>query len=55
VIRSLLTLIASSAVAVAFFALTGEPPQPGSEPGFRGARSFYEAVWFAVSPPQPPR
>lgn len=23
----------------------------GSEPGFRGARSFYEAVWFAVSPP----
>ena len=23
----------------------------GSEPGFRGARSFYEAVWFAISPP----
>lgn len=23
----------------------------GSEPGFRGARSFYEAVWFVVSPP----
>jgi len=22
----------------------------GSEPGFRGARSFYEAVWFLVSP-----
>lgn len=23
----------------------------GAEPGFRGARSFYEAVWFVVSPP----
>ena len=24
----------------------------GSEPGFRGARSFYEAVWFVVAPPE---
>lgn len=27
----------------------------GAEPGFRGARSFYEAVWFVVSPPPEPR
>lgn len=24
----------------------------GSEPGFRGARSFYEAVWYVVAPPR---
>lgn len=24
----------------------------GSEPGFRGARSFYEAVWYVISPPE---
>ena len=27
----------------------------GSEPGFRGARSFYEAVWFVVAPPDEAR
>jgi len=27
----------------------------GSEPGFRGARSFYEAVWFVIVPPDDQR